>query len=160
MMMQEPATETISNSSMSQNGVSSLSGSQLEAGCRDGRSSGGDTGGSEVSTVELLHLQQQQVSCVAPSLSLSRSLSSARLHSLSLSLSLSFSVLRALAPSLSLSLSLSRVLSLSLARSLSHSRSLSLSRRALSTTRCIERQCRDADPELSVSFSAVLVCVF
>uniref|UniRef100_A0A674ESH2 Forkhead box P2 n=1 Tax=Salmo trutta TaxID=8032 RepID=A0A674ESH2_SALTR len=55
-MMQESATETISNSSMSQNGMSSLS--SLYAGSRDGRSSG-DTS-SEVSTVELLHLQQQQ----------------------------------------------------------------------------------------------------
>uniref|UniRef100_A0A3Q3GBH0 Forkhead box P2 n=1 Tax=Labrus bergylta TaxID=56723 RepID=A0A3Q3GBH0_9LABR len=60
-MMQESATETISNSSMSQNGMSTLSSSQLEAGSRDGRSSAGDTS-SEVSTVELLHLQQQQVS--------------------------------------------------------------------------------------------------
>uniref|UniRef100_A0A8C9QU76 Forkhead box P2 n=1 Tax=Scleropages formosus TaxID=113540 RepID=A0A8C9QU76_SCLFO len=60
-MMQESATEAISNSSMNQNGTSILS-SQLDAGTRDGRSSG-DTGG-EVSTVELLHLQQQQVSCV------------------------------------------------------------------------------------------------
>ncbi|XP_064200903.1 forkhead box protein P2 isoform X3 [Anguilla rostrata] len=57
-MMQDSATETISNSSMSQNGMSSLS-SQLDPGTRDGRSSGGDTS-SEVSTVELLHLQQQQ----------------------------------------------------------------------------------------------------
>ncbi|XP_039221775.1 forkhead box protein P2-like [Crotalus tigris] len=56
-MMQESATETISNSSMNQNGMSTLS-SQLDAGSRDGRSSG-DTG-TEVSTVELLHLQQQQ----------------------------------------------------------------------------------------------------
>ncbi|KAI4881383.1 hypothetical protein NFI96_011859 [Prochilodus magdalenae] len=56
-MMQESASETISNSSMSQNGMSTLS-SQLDAGSRDGRSSG-DTS-SEVSTVELLHLQQQQ----------------------------------------------------------------------------------------------------
>lgn len=60
-MMQESATETISNSSMNQNGMSTLS-SQLDAGSRDGRSSG-DTS-SEVSTVELLHLQQQQVSFV------------------------------------------------------------------------------------------------
>ncbi|XP_072310945.1 forkhead box protein P2 isoform X2 [Eucyclogobius newberryi] len=59
MMMQESATETISNSSMSQNGLSALSSSQLEAGSRDGRSSAGDKS-SEVSTVELLHLQQQQ----------------------------------------------------------------------------------------------------
>uniref|UniRef100_A0A4W3HYL4 Forkhead box P2 n=1 Tax=Callorhinchus milii TaxID=7868 RepID=A0A4W3HYL4_CALMI len=63
-MMQESATETISNSSMNQNGMSTLS-SQLDAGSRDGRSSG-DTSG-EVSTVELLHLQQQQVSFVFPS---------------------------------------------------------------------------------------------
>uniref|UniRef100_A0A452HIP6 Fork-head domain-containing protein n=1 Tax=Gopherus agassizii TaxID=38772 RepID=A0A452HIP6_9SAUR len=60
-MMQESATETISNSSMNQNGMSALS-SQLDAGSRDGRSSG-DTS-TEVSTVELLHLQQQQVSFV------------------------------------------------------------------------------------------------
>ncbi|XP_037099202.1 forkhead box protein P2 isoform X4 [Syngnathus acus] len=59
-MMQESATQTISNSSMSQNGMSTLSSSQLEAGSRDGRSSAGDTSSSEVSTVELLHLQQQQ----------------------------------------------------------------------------------------------------
>lgn len=76
-MMQESARETISNSSMSQNGMSTLSSSQLEAGSRDGRSSAGDMS-SEVSTVELLHLQQQQVSCVSP-----------RLVSLPLSLSLS-----------------------------------------------------------------------
>ncbi|XP_036375664.1 forkhead box protein P2-like [Megalops cyprinoides] len=56
-MMQESATETISHSSMSQNGMISLCG-QLDAGARDGRSSG-DTS-SEVSTVELLHLRQQQ----------------------------------------------------------------------------------------------------
>ncbi|XP_022365851.1 forkhead box protein P2 isoform X5 [Enhydra lutris kenyoni] len=56
-MMQESATETISNSSMNQNGMSALS-SQLDAGSRDGRSSG-DTS-SDVSPVELLHLQQQQ----------------------------------------------------------------------------------------------------
>lgn len=62
-MMQESTTETISNSSMNQNGMSTLS-SQLDAGSRDGRSSG-DTS-TEVSTVELLHLQQQQVSFVFP----------------------------------------------------------------------------------------------
>lgn len=73
MMMQESATETISNSSMSQNGMSTLSSSQLEAGSRDGRSSAGDTS-SEVSTVELLHLQQQQVSCVSPPSRLSAAL--------------------------------------------------------------------------------------
>ena len=82
-MMQESATETISNSSMSQNGMSTLSSSQLEAGSRDGRSSAGDTS-SEVSTVELLHLQQQQVSCVSPPSRLSAALS------LLLSLSLCF----------------------------------------------------------------------
>lgn len=88
MMMQESATETISNSSMSQNGMSTLSSSQLEAGSRDGRSSAGDTS-SEVSTVELLHLQQQQVSCVSPRLvSLTLSLSLCR--SLSLTHSVSF----------------------------------------------------------------------
>lgn len=74
MMMQESATETISNSSMSQNGMSTLSSSQLEAGSRDGRSSAGDTS-SEVSTVELLHLQQQQVSYVSPPSHLSDALS-------------------------------------------------------------------------------------
>lgn len=76
---------------MSQNGMSTLSSSQLEAGSRDGRSSAGDTS-SEVSTVELLHLQQQQVSCVSPrlsrSLSLSHSLSAVLSPSLSLSLQL------------------------------------------------------------------------
>ncbi|XP_067110972.1 LOW QUALITY PROTEIN: forkhead box protein P2 [Osmerus mordax] len=58
MMMQESASETIINSSLSHNGMSSLS-SQLDAASRDGRSSAGDTS-SEVSPVELLHLQQQQ----------------------------------------------------------------------------------------------------
>uniref|UniRef100_A0A673NHE1 Forkhead box P2 n=1 Tax=Sinocyclocheilus rhinocerous TaxID=307959 RepID=A0A673NHE1_9TELE len=97
-MMQESANETISNSSMSQNGMSSLS-SQLDAGSRDGRSSGETS--SEVSAVELLHLQQQQVSCVSlpPSVVIRRALS------LSLSLSLPLFL------SLSLSLSLSRWLS-------------------------------------------------
>lgn len=90
MMMQESATETISNSSMSQNGMSTLSSSQLEAGSRDGRSSAGDTS-SEVSTVELLHLQQQQVSCVSPPSPLSLSLSLCRTLSLSFSLSRSVS---------------------------------------------------------------------
>ncbi|XP_061107225.1 LOW QUALITY PROTEIN: forkhead box protein P2-like [Conger conger] len=70
-MMQDSATETISNSSMSQNGMSCLSG-QLDAGTRDGRSSGGD-GGSEVSTVELLHLQQQQALQTARQLLLQQS---------------------------------------------------------------------------------------
>ncbi|XP_065120219.2 forkhead box protein P2 isoform X4 [Paramisgurnus dabryanus] len=56
-MMQESANETISNSSMSQNGMSCLT-SQLDAGVRDGRSSGETS--SEVSAVELMHLQQQQ----------------------------------------------------------------------------------------------------
>lgn len=85
-MMQESATETISNSSMSQNGMSTLSSSQLEAGSRDGRSSAGDTS-SEVSTVELLHLQQQQVSCVSPPsrLSLSLCLTLTLSHALTLS---------------------------------------------------------------------------
>lgn len=90
-MMQESATETISNSSMSQNGMSTLSSSQLEAGSRDGRSSAGDTS-SEVSTVELLHLQQQQVSCVSPCL-----------VSLSLSLCRSLSLTHSVSPSLYLS---------------------------------------------------------
>lgn len=97
MMMQESATETISNSSMSQNGMSTLSSSQLEAGSRDGRSSAGDTS-SEVSTVELLHLQQQQVSCVSPPSRLSLSLP----HSDSLSCS--HTQLPLLSHSLSLSL--------------------------------------------------------
>ncbi|ROI15301.1 Forkhead box protein P2 [Anabarilius grahami] len=65
-MMQESANETISNSSMSQNGMSSLS-SQLDAGSRDGRSSGETS--SEVSAVELLHLQQQQCACSSNSIS-------------------------------------------------------------------------------------------
>lgn len=91
MMMQESATETISNSSMSQNGMSTLSSSQLEAGSRDGRSSAGDTS-SEVSTVELLHLQQQQVSCVSPPsrLSAARSPLSLSLFLSALSLALCF----------------------------------------------------------------------
>uniref|UniRef100_A0A671MP17 Forkhead box P2 n=1 Tax=Sinocyclocheilus anshuiensis TaxID=1608454 RepID=A0A671MP17_9TELE len=89
-MMQESPNETISNSSMSQNGMSILS-SQLDAGSRDGRSSGETS--SEVSAVELLHLQQQQVSCV----SLPRPLSSAALCLfLSLPPSLSFSLSRRL----------------------------------------------------------------
>ncbi|XP_056604591.1 forkhead box protein P2 isoform X5 [Triplophysa dalaica] len=61
-MMQESANETISNSSMSQNGMSSLT-SQLDAGIRDGRSSGETS--SEVSAFELMHLQQQQALQVA-----------------------------------------------------------------------------------------------
>uniref|UniRef100_A0A8C1CLL4 Forkhead box P2 n=1 Tax=Cyprinus carpio carpio TaxID=630221 RepID=A0A8C1CLL4_CYPCA len=86
-MMQESANETISNSSMSQNGMSSLS-SQLDAGSRDGRSSGETS--SEVSAVELLHLQQQQVSCVSlpPSVVIRRALSLSLSPSLSFSLSL------------------------------------------------------------------------
>ncbi|KAJ8373746.1 hypothetical protein SKAU_G00043260 [Synaphobranchus kaupii] len=55
-MMQESATKTISNSALSHNGLSALSG-QLDAGGRDGRL--GD-GGSEVRASELLQLQQQQ----------------------------------------------------------------------------------------------------
>lgn len=54
---------------MNQNGMSTLS-SQLDAGSRDGRSSG-DTS-TEVSTVELLHLQQQQVSLFAAPAALTR----------------------------------------------------------------------------------------
>lgn len=92
MMMQESATETISNSSMSQNGMSTLSSSQLEAGSRDGRSSAGDTS-SEVSTVELLHLQQQQVSCVSPPSPLSLALSLPHSLPLFLSLPLCFALL-------------------------------------------------------------------
>lgn len=53
-MMQESATEAIS--AVNQNGVSS----QLDASGRDGRSSADVVG--DISTVELLHLQQQQVS--------------------------------------------------------------------------------------------------
>uniref|UniRef100_A0A8B9JZ64 Forkhead box P4 n=1 Tax=Astyanax mexicanus TaxID=7994 RepID=A0A8B9JZ64_ASTMX len=59
-MMVESATETIRTASSNQNGVSSLS-SQSEGGGREGGSNG-DTNG-EISPVDLLHLQQQQV-CV------------------------------------------------------------------------------------------------
>ncbi len=79
-MMQESANETISKRSMSQNGISSLS-SQLDAGSRDGRSSGETS--SEVSAVELLHL-----STTAGKLRLSspRTVVIRRAHFLSLSL--------------------------------------------------------------------------
>uniref|UniRef100_A0A8C9QWJ8 Forkhead box P4 n=1 Tax=Scleropages formosus TaxID=113540 RepID=A0A8C9QWJ8_SCLFO len=58
-MMVESATETIRTTPSTQNGVSSLS-SQSDSGGREG-SSNGDTNG-EISPVDLLHLQQQQVS--------------------------------------------------------------------------------------------------
>ena len=86
--MQETATETISNSSLSQNGLSNLS-NQLDAGVRDGRPST-DTSG-DVSTVELLHLQQQQVSCVSPPLALSLALSPSAPLAIPLPLPLSLS---------------------------------------------------------------------
>lgn len=59
-MMVESATETIRTTPSNQNGVSSLS-SQSDGGGREGGSNG-DTNG-EISPVDLLHLQQQQV-CV------------------------------------------------------------------------------------------------
>lgn len=60
VMMVESATETIRTTPSNQNGVSSLS-SQSDGGGREGGSNG-DTNG-EISPVDLLHLQQQQV-CV------------------------------------------------------------------------------------------------
>jgi len=60
VMMVESATETIRTTPSSQNGVSSLS-SQSDGGGREGGSNC-DTNG-EISPVDLLHLQQQQV-CV------------------------------------------------------------------------------------------------
>ncbi|XP_062921530.1 forkhead box protein P4 [Mobula hypostoma] len=57
-MMVESASEAIRSTSANQNGVSSLS-SQSDGGGREG-SSNGDANG-EVSPVDLLHLQQQQV---------------------------------------------------------------------------------------------------
>ncbi|KAG2468396.1 FOXP4 protein, partial [Polypterus senegalus] len=57
-MMVESATETIRTTPSSQNGVSSLS-SQPDSGGREGGSSGEANG--EVSPVDLLHLQQQQL---------------------------------------------------------------------------------------------------
>lgn len=60
VMMVESATETIRTASSNQNGVSSLT-SQSEGGGREGGSNGDANG--EISPVDLLHLQQQQV-CV------------------------------------------------------------------------------------------------
>ncbi|XP_078098099.1 forkhead box protein P4 isoform X1 [Mustelus asterias] len=57
-MMVESASEAIRSTSANQNGVSSLS-SQSDGGGREGGSNGDANG--EVSPVELLHLQQQQV---------------------------------------------------------------------------------------------------
>lgn len=57
-MMVESASEAIRSTSANQNGVSNLS-SQSDGGGREG-SSNGDANG-EVSPVDLLHLQQQQV---------------------------------------------------------------------------------------------------
>ena len=58
-MMVESASETIRTTPSSQNGVSSLT-SQSEAGGGREGGSNGDTNG-EISPVDLLHLQQQQV---------------------------------------------------------------------------------------------------
>ncbi len=61
-MMVESATETIRTTPSNQNGVSSLS-SQSDGGGREGGSNGETNG--EISPVDLLHFQQQQVSvCV------------------------------------------------------------------------------------------------
>uniref|UniRef100_A0A8C1F940 Forkhead box P4 n=1 Tax=Cyprinus carpio carpio TaxID=630221 RepID=A0A8C1F940_CYPCA len=65
-MMVESATETIRTTPSNQNGVSSLS-SQSDGGGREGGSNG-DTNG-EISPVDLLHLQQQQV-CVPVSMAM------------------------------------------------------------------------------------------
>ncbi len=58
-MMVESATETIRTTPSNQNGVSSLS-SQSDGGGREGGSNGETNG--EISPVDLLHFQQQQVS--------------------------------------------------------------------------------------------------
>uniref|UniRef100_A0AAY5KGA8 Fork-head domain-containing protein n=1 Tax=Esox lucius TaxID=8010 RepID=A0AAY5KGA8_ESOLU len=67
-MMVESASETIRTTPSNQNGVSSLSSQSDGGGGREGGSNG-DTNG-EISPVDLLHLQQQQVwlcVCVSPS---------------------------------------------------------------------------------------------
>lgn len=61
VMMVESASETIRTTPSNQNGVSSLSSQSDGGGGREGGSNG-DTNG-EISPVDLLHLQQQQV-CV------------------------------------------------------------------------------------------------
>ena len=58
-MMVESASETIRTAPSNQNGVSSLSSQSDGGGGREGGSNG-DTNG-EISPVDLLHLQQQQV---------------------------------------------------------------------------------------------------
>lgn len=58
-MMVESASETIRTTPSNQNGVSSLSSQSDGGGGREGGSNG-DTNG-EISPVDLLHLQQQQV---------------------------------------------------------------------------------------------------
>lgn len=58
-MMVESASETIRTTPSNQNGVSSLSSQSDGGGVREGGSNG-DTNG-EISPVDLLHLQQQQV---------------------------------------------------------------------------------------------------
>lgn len=59
VMMVESASETIRTTPSNQNGVSSLSSQSDGGGGREGGSNG-DTNG-EISPVDLLHLQQQQV---------------------------------------------------------------------------------------------------
>uniref|UniRef100_A0A3B5QUN1 Uncharacterized protein n=1 Tax=Xiphophorus maculatus TaxID=8083 RepID=A0A3B5QUN1_XIPMA len=62
-MMVESASETIRTTPSNQNGVSSLSSQSDGGGGREGGSNG-DTNG-EISPVDLLHLQQQQVGVCA-----------------------------------------------------------------------------------------------
>lgn len=61
-MMVESASETIRTTPSNQNGVSSLSSQSDGGGGREGGSNGDANG--EISPVDLLHLQQQQV-CVS-----------------------------------------------------------------------------------------------
>lgn len=71
VMMVESASETIRTTPSNQNGVSSLSSQSDGGGGREGGSNG-DTNG-EISPVDLLHLQQQQVcarACVCVYMSL------------------------------------------------------------------------------------------
>lgn len=63
VMMVESASETIRTTPSNQNGVSSLSSQSDGGGGREGGSNG-DTNG-EISPVDLLHLQQQQVCACA-----------------------------------------------------------------------------------------------
>lgn len=72
-MMVESASETIRTTPSNQNGVSSLSSQSDGGGGREGGSNGDANG--EISPVDLLHLQQQQVcvcepACIRPSNSL------------------------------------------------------------------------------------------